>query len=91
MFTNLYPQLLVLFTDKFSLPKTFLISSLFENDNNVFTTYHKETISARKIQRAYRRYRVYKRRKILNNVIIFSRYFRVLNMFDGCAGLRYTT
>jgi hypothetical protein len=57
MFTNLFFQLSVLFTNKFSLPKTFLISSLFVNDNNVFMTHHKKTISARKIQRAYRLYK----------------------------------
>jgi hypothetical protein len=87
MFTNLSHQLLVLFSNKFSVPKTFLISSLFENDNNVFTTYHKKTISARKIQRAYRRYRVYKCRKSWNNVMGFIRF---LNIMDGCGGLRYS-
>jgi hypothetical protein len=87
MFTNLSHQLLVLFSNKFSVPKTFLISSLFENDNNVFTTYHKKIILARKIQKAYRRYRLCKYRTTCGRIIIFARFW---NFIDGCGGLRYS-
>ena len=87
MFTNLSPQLLVLFTNKFSLPKTFLISSLFVDDNNVFMTYHKKIISARKIQKAYRRYRLCKYRTSCDRVMVFARFW---NFIDGCGGLRYS-
>jgi hypothetical protein len=54
MFTNLSPQLLVLFTDKFSLSKLFFLEQW--DESNILKHQHRKIASARKIQHNWRLY-----------------------------------
>ncbi len=59
MFTNLSPQLLLLFTDKFSLPELFFLEQL--DESNIFKHHHRKIVCARKIQRNWRLYVKFKK------------------------------
>jgi hypothetical protein len=86
MFNNLPHQLLVLLINKFSIDRTFLLSRF--DDSNIFIMHYKKTISARKIQKAYRRYRLCKYRMIRARMMAFARFWTVMG---GGANLRYSS